>query len=241
MVKLKPTVSGAITFTNENTIGESLTASSGIKRINNDFSLNLTSTNSGILVDNEAGSLTLDLTAGENITITNNKIAATIPEQQKYTAGPGLSMIGNEFINSLNITAGLGIIVAGSAETGYIISSESLKTEKNDDEDENTPDDTDETLKDVNPPETVETTSMIPVIFPPPLIAFPIVPVPPLIPAPIIMPLPTLLGGLAAAGGLFGTVFGYQREREKNSDGSYTLDSGGNYTWTDGSNVAIVN
>ncbi|KAJ3164272.1 hypothetical protein HDU87_003879, partial [Geranomyces variabilis] len=210
---------GALEMVGLDTITENLTASNGVKRVENDFSL--------------------DLQAGENITVTGNTISATIPEQHVYTGGTGIEVVDTTINNTMEIVAGLGILVT-AIPGGYEISSESLKTERKDNEDDTTPDNANDTLTDVQPPETVETTSTIPDIFPPPLVGFPIIPVPPVVPAAIVMPLPTLLGGLSAASSLFGSVFGYQREREKNSDGSYTLDSGGNYTWTDGSNTAIV-
>ncbi|KAJ3159505.1 hypothetical protein HDU88_008756, partial [Geranomyces variabilis] len=279
MAKLKPTVAGAITFTNENTIGESLTASKGVQRVENDFSLNLTSSNSGILVDNEAGSITLDLvgsehieitdnkistdlrpySAGENITISNNTISATVPEGNTYTAGPGLSLVGTEFVNSMNITAGLGIIVAGSAETGYIISSESLKTEKKDDEDDKTTDDdTEQTLEATNSnPEVVEAIGAIASLVP--LGLTPLAGLGAIGAAPVgaIGGLYGLLGGLAAvagSGALFGTLWGYQKERrtQKNPDGSVVQDESGNPVYdltpsgdwqfdpADGTNIAIV-
>ncbi|KAI8584833.1 hypothetical protein BDZ88DRAFT_456584 [Geranomyces variabilis] len=272
MVKLKPTVAGAITFTNDNTIGESLTASSGVKRVDNDFKLDLRSSNAGNLVDNEAGRITLDLvgsnkistdlvpyTAGENVTITNNNISATVPEGKTYTAGPGLSLIGNEFVNSLNITAGLGIIVMGSAETGYIISSESLKSKRtDDDEDQKTDNNTDETLDATNNnPEVVEATGAIASLVPLALTPLASLSAIGAAPAAIGGGLYGLLGGLAGAAGagsLFGTVWGYERDRrtKKNPDGTvqtdangnpvYDLDGNGNYQFDpqDATNIAII-
>ncbi|TPX57071.1 hypothetical protein PhCBS80983_g04103 [Powellomyces hirtus] len=317
MVKLKPTVAGAITFTNENTIGESLTASKGLARTQNDFHLNLASSNTQIVVDNEVGSITGNLavksggplhlkdnvldvdlemlsantqllteqvspgkfrltgnmegsehiqindnristdlkpyTAGEHISISGNTISAQIPQQKTYSAGPGLSLLGDEFINTMSISAGLGIIVVGSAETGYIVSAEG----QSDDDDETTQDNEDSDLQDFsNNPETVSTTGTMSSIFP----AFPLAPIPPVPPvvpvAAATLGLPTLLGGLAATGGaLFGTVFGYEKERRtlKNSDGSDVIGTDGlpvydkdpftgNPIWdpTDGTQLAII-
>ncbi|KAJ3143903.1 hypothetical protein HDU89_001357, partial [Geranomyces variabilis] len=265
-----------------------LTASNGVQRVENDFSLNLSSKNAQILVDNEIGqitgnietkadsglsmnenvidldksalidgntitvhngkltgnlyhfgdgfvtdvqsdgnnSVTLDLegsehiqiqnnkiltdlkpfTAGENITISNNVISATVPEATSYSAGPGLTKIGNEFVNALSITGTMGIIVTGSAETGYILASEGLKSKRtDDDEDTKTDNDSSETLKASNSnPEVVEATGAIASLVPLALTPLTGLGAIGAAPAAIAGGLYGLLGGLAAGAGAAG-------------------------------------
>jgi hypothetical protein len=315
-VTLTPTTTGAITY-EEGAFGENLTASKGVQRLENEICLNITSSNSQILVDNETGSIsgnisttgsglslnesvialnlselidgntitlyngkltgnlyhfgdafttdiqadgnnsvTLDLLAGEGISISGNTISAN-SQQTTYTAGPGLSLIGNEFSNALTITAGLGIIVAGSPETGYIISAEALQTQKTDDDSEQkTDNDTEQTLDADSNPEVVESigaiSSIVPIALTPLGAVSPIA----IAPAEISGGLYGLLGGLAAASGssLFGTLWGYEKTRRtiKNPDGTvetdtsgnpvYDLDPNGNYQFdpVDGTNLSII-
>ena len=390
MVKLKPTVAGAITFTDENTIGESLSASKGVQRVENDFSLNLSSGNSQILVDNENGTVTgnistksdsglsinesvldldlsslidnntitlnggkltgnlyhfgdtfdvqtssdgvntvtLDLkgsdhitvndgtistdlvplsgsdhitvsngtistdlapysgsthitvfnneistdlvplvagencsitnntlnvnlpddyTAGSNISIENRVISAEVPEQLTYKGGAGISVVGQIINNTLEITAGLGITVLGSAETGYIISSEALQSKRDDDDEENEDDSNMEVLDDgplkassnpnPNPPETVfevgSLGSLVPAALLPALLG-PVISTAGVVVGPAVVTggVYGVLGGLAAAagGGLLGSLWGYQKSRrtKTNSDGTTQVDSNGN-------------
>ncbi|DAC81653.1 TPA_asm: fiber [Powellomyces chytrid fungus MELD virus 3] len=292
-VQLALDVEGALEKVGFNRIKEILTAGAGLQRTDNAIGLDITSANSQVLIDNEAGRITgnistktgsglsmneniIDLqleasqhiqvtgnkiatdlrpyTAGQNVTISNNSILVNLPEEVSYSGGPGISVSGRTISNTLSINAGMGITVMGSATTGYFISSQNLKQDRDDDDDKQQTDDTDETLRNENS-EVVSTTSNVSNIFPVPL--FPIPPIPPIpvIPIPIPrLPLPTLLGGLAALGGLFGVVFGYEKERQKkkNPDGTiqtdsegnprYDLDEGGNYIWDPigGKQVAIV-
>ncbi|KAI8906119.1 hypothetical protein DFJ77DRAFT_443512 [Powellomyces hirtus] len=179
-------------------------------------------------------------TGGQNVTVSNNTISVNIPQETPYSGGPGISVAGKTISNTLNISAGMGITVMGSAATGYIISSQNLKTQ-DDDDDERKTDNEDDTLKNENN-ETVQSTSPVSTILPFPLIPFP--PPPPVIPLVPIFPfiglLPTLL-----------VIFGYQRERKKkknpdgtdmtNSDGTPVFDTTpeGEWIWSEGSNVAI--
>ncbi|KAJ3144048.1 hypothetical protein HDU89_000718 [Geranomyces variabilis] len=233
-VKLAPTVTGCITF--DDLEGSEYIAVSG----------------------NKISTTLKEYEAGENISITNGVISATVPEAQIYTAGAGLSKIGNEFINSMNITAGLGIIVAGSAETGYIISAESLKTKrKEDDEEEKTDDDTEQTLEASPNPEVIESVGAIASLVP--LALTPLAGLGGIASAPAAIGggLFGLLGGMAAGAagaGLFGTLWSYEKDRrtKKNPDGSiqtdsngnpvYDLDPNGNYQFdpADATGVAIV-
>ncbi|KAJ3143972.1 hypothetical protein HDU89_001146 [Geranomyces variabilis] len=260
MAKLKPSVSGAITFTNENTIGECLTASNGVKRTDNDLSLDLEGSEYITVTGNKISTTLKEYEAGDNISIANGVISATVPEQETYTAGPGLTKVGNEFVNSLSITSGLGIIVAGSAETGYIISSESLKSTRTDDDDEETTtdDSTEQIYEATNSnPEVIEAAGVISSLVPLALTPLAGIGAIGAAPAALAGGLYGLLGGLAAVAGaasLFGTVFGYQKERrtKKNPDGSvqtdvngnpvFDLDPNGNYQFNppDGTNIAIV-
>lgn len=193
-VQLNLETEGALEVVGQNKIKEKLTASRGVKRVENDLQLDLQGkANSGLtvtdnvidlsksdLVDedtitvsngkirateylfgegfdadidltNAKTTVTLDLqgsehiqidknkistdlkpyTAGRNITISNNQISAQDPPEQKtYSAGAGLSLIGDTFQNALSIKASLGITVLGTAQTGYIISSQALKSKK---------------------------------------------------------------------------------------------------------------
>ncbi|TPX52908.1 hypothetical protein PhCBS80983_g06417 [Powellomyces hirtus] len=186
-------------------------------------------------------------TGGQNVTVSNNTISVNIPQETPYSGGPGISVAGKTISNTLNISAGMGITVMGSAATGYIISSQNLK-QNDDDDDERKTDNEDDTLKNENN-EVVQSTSPVSTILPFPLIPFP--PPPPVIPLVPIFPfiglLPTLLGTL----GGFAVIFGYQRERKKkqnpdgtdmmNEDGTPVFDTTpeGEWIWSEGSNVAI--
>ncbi|KAJ3159855.1 hypothetical protein HDU88_008423, partial [Geranomyces variabilis] len=258
-VKLAPSVSGCIIFDGNNTFGDNLTASNGVKRTDNDISLDLQGSEYITVSGNKISTSLKEYEAGENISIANGVISATVPEQETYTAGPGLSKIGNEFVNSLSITSGLGIIVAGSAETGYIISSESLKTQRTDDDEETTTDDSTEQIYEAtnSNPEIIEAAGALASLVP--LALTPLAGLGSIAAAPAALAggLYGLLGGLAAgagAAGLFGTMWGYQKERrtQKNADGTvqtdasgdpvYDLDPSGNYQFDppDGTNIAIV-
>ncbi|KAJ3143837.1 hypothetical protein HDU89_001718, partial [Geranomyces variabilis] len=158
----------------------------------------------------------------------------------------------------MNITAGLGIIVAGSAETGYIISAESLKTKrKEDDEEEKTDDDTEQTLETSPNPEVIESIGAIASLVPLALTPLAGLGAIGAAPAAIGGGLFGLLGGMAAGeagAGLFGTIWSYEKDRrtKKNPDGSiqtdssespvYDLDPNGNYIYDpeDATGVAIV-
>ncbi|TPX53733.1 hypothetical protein PhCBS80983_g06200 [Powellomyces hirtus] len=97
-------------------------------------------------------------TAGQNVTISNNTISVNIPEEQDYSAGAGLSLMGRTFVNNLSITGGSGVVVTGSATTGYYISS-TLKQDKDDDEDEKEEDSEDKHQTDNS--ETVQTNTNV--------------------------------------------------------------------------------
>ncbi|KAI8916688.1 hypothetical protein DFJ77DRAFT_510126 [Powellomyces hirtus] len=245
-VVLALNVEGALEKVGLNTIKENMTFESGLKRTGNSVALDLQGSEHIQVQGNTVSTTLKPYTAGQNVTISNNTISVNIPEEQDYSAGAGLSLMGRTFINDLRISAGMGITVMGSAATGYIISSQNLKTQ-DDDDDEKKTDNEDDTLKNENN-EVVQSTSPTSLIFPIPLI--PIPPIPPilLVPIfPIIGVLPSLLGFL----GGFAVIFGYQRERKKkkNPDGTdqvdengnpiYNLDDDGNYIWSEGSNVVI--
>ncbi|DAC81666.1 TPA_asm: fiber [Powellomyces chytrid fungus MELD virus 4] len=186
-------------------------------------------------------------TAGQNVSISNRTISMNIPEETPYSGGAGISVSGKTISNTLNISAGMGTTVSGSAAFGYIISSQNLK-QSDDDGDDKTQDDQDDRLQNENS-KTVSTSSPVSTILPFPLIPFPPPPsVIPLVPIfPFIGALPALLGTL----GGFAVIFGYQRERKKkkNPDGTDQLNEQGNpifdtgpdgdYIWSEGSNVAI--
>ncbi|KAJ3159481.1 hypothetical protein HDU88_009037 [Geranomyces variabilis] len=258
-VQLSLKTQGALSMVGLDTIKESLTASDGVKRIDNNISLDLQGSQYITIEGNTISTSLKEYEAGENITIANAVISANIPEGTTYTAGPGLSMVGTEFVNNLTITAGLGIIVAGSAETGYVISAESLKTKRTDDEDESkTDNDTDQTLEATNSnPEVIESIGAIASLVP--LALTPLAGLGGIASAPAAIGggLFGLLGGLAAgagAAGLFGTLWSYEKDRrtKKNLDGSvqtdangnpvYDLDPNGNYQFdpADATGIAIV-
>ncbi|KAJ3159496.1 hypothetical protein HDU88_009030, partial [Geranomyces variabilis] len=197
--------------------------------------------------------------AGENITIANGVISATVPEGNTYTGSNGIEVLGTSINNIMEISAGVGVIVAGPPGGPYIISAESLKTKRTDDEDDTKmDDDTEQTLEATNSnPEVVEAIGAIASLVP--LALTPLAGLGAIGAAPVgaIGRLYGLLGGLAAvagSGALFGTLWGYQKERrtQKNPDGSVVQDESGNSVYdltpsgdwqfdpADGINIAIV-
>ncbi|KAJ3159333.1 hypothetical protein HDU88_000626 [Geranomyces variabilis] len=257
-VQLSLKAQGALEMVGLDTIKETLTASDGVKRTENNFSLDLQGSEYITVEGNTISTSLKEYEAGENISIANGVISATVPEGNTYTAGPGLSMVGNEFVNSLNISSGLGIIVAGSAETGFIISAESLKTKRtDDDEDTKTDDDTEQTLEASPNPEVIESIGAIASLVPLALTPLAGLGAIGAAPAAIGSGVFGLLGGLvagAAGSGLFGTIWSYEKDRvtKKNPDGTvqtdtngnpiYDLDPDGNYQFepADATSVAIV-
>ncbi|KAI8816357.1 uncharacterized protein EV422DRAFT_571729 [Fimicolochytrium jonesii] len=163
-VKLAPTVSGAITFDGNNTFGEKLTASQGVKRVENDLQLDLQAGDSTVTVTGNSvkgnyqanngvhptgNTISGAYTAGNNIGISGSTISCTYqPEPEAPTVITGTLPIivtgaDKDFNISkqpLVISGGAGIIVAGSESTGYVISSvQPYKQKKQDsDPEENT-------------------------------------------------------------------------------------------------------
>jgi len=86
------------------------------------LSLGLTSTNPGLLVDNEVGSLTLDLIGGNGVLVEENVISLDV------IPGEGLVEFGNVW--SAPIVGGEGIMVVWVPELGYEISALTLATKK---------------------------------------------------------------------------------------------------------------
>ncbi|KAI8818848.1 uncharacterized protein EV422DRAFT_569505 [Fimicolochytrium jonesii] len=160
-VKLAPSVSGSITFDGNNTFGEKLTASNGVKRIENDLQLDLQAGDSTVTVTGNSikgaytgsngvsvtgNTISGAYTAGNNISISGSSISCTYqPEPETPTVITGALPIivtgaDKEFNVSkqpLVITGGSGILVVGSEETGFNISSiQPYKNRKEDDDPE---------------------------------------------------------------------------------------------------------
>ncbi|KAJ3008905.1 hypothetical protein HKX48_008271 [Thoreauomyces humboldtii] len=185
---------------------------------------------------------------GEHILISDGTINCTLPQ---ISGGPGISVQDGVVTNTLSVSLGAGILVTGSAETGYIISAQGLEETNDDSEDEKNDDD--DILKTTPDSSVVKSTGPLPTVFPVPPIPIPLpVPVPVPVPiAPAVIALPEILGSLGALG-WWGTVVGYQRDRKQaqnadgtpatNPDGSpkYVIGPDGNWVYPPGSNVATV-
>ena len=129
-VKLAPTVTGAITFDGNNTIGDKLTASNGIKRVDNDLQSSLTFgtglTRSGDAVNLQLNSGNTDIFV-EGATITSNletdgvtlvKTANII--KGNYKGGDNVTVLGNT-ISAKGVTAGDNVLVV-EQPTGFLVS-----------------------------------------------------------------------------------------------------------------------
>ncbi|KAI9101364.1 hypothetical protein DFS34DRAFT_468243 [Phlyctochytrium arcticum] len=102
-VSLDLTVEGGLEMNASKTnVRETLTASNGIARVGNDFR--------GAYV------------AGNNISISGATISCTKPDEQPYVGGNGITVAGKTISNTFSLTAGTGIILVGSPGVGYTIS-----------------------------------------------------------------------------------------------------------------------
>ncbi|KAI8822075.1 uncharacterized protein EV422DRAFT_566502 [Fimicolochytrium jonesii] len=158
-VKLAPNVSGAITFDGNNTFSEKLTASQGVKRVENDLQLDLQAGDSTVTVSGNTvkgnyqantgvrltgNTISGAYTAGNNVSISGATISCTYqPEPETPTVITGALPIivtgaDKEYNISkqpLVISGGAGIVVAGSEGTGYVISSVQPYKQKKQDSD----------------------------------------------------------------------------------------------------------
>lgn len=263
-VQLSLKTQGALQMVDTATIKENLTASNGVKRVDNSFQLDLQPADSTITLT--GNSIKANYVAGQHVTISGNTISVNIPDAPEPEPEPPVVITATLPLiatgadknwtlskQPLMITGGAGIIVAGSETTGYVISStQPLKNRKEDDEPEEQNEESEPTQE--SDPLTSDATN--------PTVATsgPLGPIlgalTPLIgaaaPAAGIAPLATssigaigsLAGGLPAIGGLLGgfiALSGRERKAKKDASGNPILTPEGYPELEEnGSNVAIV-
>ncbi|KAI8815510.1 uncharacterized protein EV422DRAFT_510530, partial [Fimicolochytrium jonesii] len=259
-VKLAPSVSGSITFDGNNTFGEKLTASNGVKRIENDLQLDLQAGDSTVTVTGNSikgaytgsngvsvtgNTISGAYTAGNNISISGSSISCTYqPEPETPTVITGALPIivtgaDKEFNVSkqpLVITGGSGILVVGSEETGFNISSiQPYKNRKEDDDPEEKNEDSEPSGE--SDPLTASGSNPVVSVTGPlsTILGGAVGLIGPAAGAPFatsaIGSVGGLLGGPAAAAGILGgfiAASGRQRKNQKDANGNNVVDSKGN-------------
>lgn len=255
-VQLALKTQGALQMVDTATIKDTLTASAGVKRVDNDLQLDLQAGDSTIQVTGNSikggyvgsngvavsgNQISGSYQAGQNISISNGTIACTFqpdePEPpEPLVGGNGIAVAGNTISNTMTISGGSGVIVVGAPGGPYTISvPPSVESMDQDDP----PEERDEGEVETQEVSTSSGPSTVSIAGPVASIISSLIPALTAAPAAGVAPLAAGAGGFpllpALAGGLFGgwaTLWGLAPERKRkqvrNPDGSLQVDAEGN-------------